>query len=547
MNKFAAVILKRGFLLYMSGAVLLIIIISFSFSGMNAKKAVLSQSGASVSAASDIMTLSQIESALLAHNEVLRYVRNLPEKNSRKRAYPEYKAPVYKGFIDRLVNKKISAVMEDAIYTKWKALEWDKLNDTNINDAIKQNKEIIKIIVNYKNQLEKTVLLPGNPAKPVDAAFRFMLAAAALAVFLMAGWALYYFMVAGRFIKGLLASRFEEEEDVKKLAPLLGFEKTAEEFVLNLKLLKKNSDKAAGEFREIQGSFKEILASFSEVSATADTISGSAQDLSRKMAGYADSMKNTKDITKNISEDIEKIRAETNKGNVFSKKMSETAKDGGEKISSTISEINSLNTVMSDLNAVVNQMGLKTHEISKVTTLIKEIAEQTNLLALNASIEAARAGEAGRGFAVVAEEIRQLAESTASASKKISEEVKEINKTTQATVSRINGAATSINAGVEVANNAGVAFDNIKEAIEGTVNITNSIYVLTTDEVKKIQEIINIIAKVERMIEDMASNVENISASIEEETASIENLRGTMDGLREKSDKMASFFDGINK
>jgi methyl-accepting chemotaxis protein len=357
MNKFLAVILKRGFLLYMSGAVLLIIIISFSFSGMNVKKAVLSQSEASVSAASDIMTLSQLESALLTHNEVLRYVRNLPEKNSRKRAYPEYKAPGYKGFIDKLVNKKISASMEDALYVKLKSLEWDKLNDTNINNAIKQNKEILKTIANYKDQLAKTVLLPGNPAKPVDAAFRFMLAAAVLAVFLTACWALYYFMVAGRFIKGLLGSRFEEEEDVKKLAPLLGFEKTAEEFVLNLKLLKKNSDKAAGEFREIQGSFKEILASFSEVSATADTISGSAQDLSRKMAGYADSMKNTKDITKNISEDIEKIRAETSKGNVFSKKMSETAKDGGEKISSTISEINSLNTVMSDLNAVVNQMG----------------------------------------------------------------------------------------------------------------------------------------------------------------------------------------------
>lgn len=536
--------LKRNFLIYMAAALLFAVIIVFSLAGISAKKNVMKQVGLAASSGSDIILLSQIESALQAHNDVLRFVRNLPEKNSRKRAYPEYKALEYKTVIDKIGDKKISGFLDDAFYIRFKPLEWDKLNDKSINDAIKQNKEILKQIAVYKSQLARNVTEPKSPLKPLEAAFGLMLPVAVIAVLLLAGWASYYYSTAGRFIAGLLDSGFEEEEDVLKLATILGCEKSTADFIRDIKLIRKSGIKAAGEFKEIQASFREILASFSEVSATADTISGSAQELSRKMTGYAESIKNTKDITRNISEDIEKIRAETNKGSVFSKKMSEAAKDGGEKITSTITEINSLNNVMSDLNAVVNKMGVKTHEISKVTTLIKEIAEQTNLLALNASIEAARAGEAGRGFAVVAEEIRQLAESTGSASKKISEEIKEINKTTQVTVGRINDAATSINSGVEVANNAGVAFDNIKEVIEGTVAITNSIYMLTTDEVKKIQEIINIIGKVEHMIEDMASNVENISASIEQETASIENLRATMDGLREKSDKMMNFFDG---
>lgn len=103
---------------------------------------------------------------------------------------------------------------------------------------------------------------------------------------------------------------------------------------------------------------------------------------------------------------------------------------GGRRVQDAIEQIHGVSDSVVQTSTLVEKLQQHSNRIQGIAHVINGLADQTNLLALNAAIEAARAGEHGRGFSVVADEVRGLANKTASATGEIGEMLQEVHKDT---------------------------------------------------------------------------------------------------------------------
>jgi methyl-accepting chemotaxis protein len=99
---------------------------------------------------------------------------------------------------------------------------------------------------------------------------------------------------------------------------------------------------------------------------------------------------------------------------------------------------------MGEMNTSIGQIASNSAETKKILRTINEIAFQTNILALNAAVEAARAGEQGAGFAIVADEVRALAQRSASAANSTEQLAEHSNKCIKEGTVASNRASTSL-------------------------------------------------------------------------------------------------------
>lgn len=248
--------------------------------------------------------------------------------------------------------------------------------------------------------------------------------------------------------------------------------------------------------------------------------SSSTQSLATSsMAASVQDMSTTIDHVSDNANDVHKV----------SLNSQSLAMQGSNVVEQVVKDMNEITLTVSKTAQSIKNLELKSEQIYIIVNTINEIADQTNLLALNAAIEAARAGEQGRGFAVVADEVRNLAEKTAKATKEIAEMIDDIRMSSRKAVEEVSTTVEKVNLGSALTQKAG---ESIIEINSGASKVLIGI--------KDISTAINAQSQASQ---EISINVEKISKMSDMNNVAVQHVDGTVKELQGLADTLEDAID----
>ncbi len=266
--------------------------------------------------------------------------------------------------------------------------------------------------------------------------------------------------------------------------------------------------------------FREINTAAEQVAAGAGQISDSSQTLSQ---GSEEQASSVEEVTASITEMAAQVKqnaANATQADKFSLTAKEDAVRG--------------NAQMKEMVKAMHDINESSTNISKIIKVIDDIAFQTNILALNAAVEAARAGQYGKGFAVVAEEVKNLAQQSASAAKE--------------TTVMIEGSIEKVDAGKKIANDTAQALNEIVESITKAAELVGQIASASNEQATAISQVNQAIEQVSQVIQTTSATAEEGASASEELSSQAEILKQMVNRLtlRDIKDKKLANFDKLS-
>ena len=280
----------------------------------------------------------------------------------------------------------------------------------------------------------------------------------------------------------------------------------------------------ASMLRQLGTMVRDIGHSADRVTAGSREIAGVSRSVSAASLSQTDATASIAAAIEQMTVSIEQISDSARSAESNSSRSAELAHEGAGKAECAAGEMQSIAATVGEAAQKINDLVSRADEVGTIAHVIKEIAGQTNLLALNAAIEAARAGEHGRGFAVVADEVRGLAERTASATVQIEQVIAGIQSETLATVTAMSTVSDRVDNGVGMVIEATDSLREIRSGTEEALGRIREVAYATSEQSAAATEIARRVEEITRMAEDTSGAMRTVVASVEQ----LEGLAGTL-------------------
>jgi twitching motility protein PilJ len=215
-----------------------------------------------------------------------------------------------------------------------------------------------------------------------------------------------------------------------------------------------------------------------------------------------------------MTDSIQRVAESARQAEAVARSANDTARRGGEAVERTVTGILEIRETVAETTRKVKRLAESSQEISKIVALIAQIASRTNLLALNASIEAARAGEAGRGFAIVADEVRQLADRAAKASKEIEQIVLQIQSETAGVMQAMEEGTQQVIQGTNLAKEAAKSLEDIIQTNNRIDVLVRSIAADTVEQTETSRAVAQVMQSVELTAQETSQECGRVSQAL---------------------------------
>ncbi|WP_286192344.1 methyl-accepting chemotaxis protein [Roseomonas genomospecies 6] len=259
--------------------------------------------------------------------------------------------------------------------------------------------------------------------------------------------------------------------------------------------LKTDVNATSAKLGEIVG---QITQAADAIASAAGEVSVGSSDLAERTEQQASSLEETAASMEELGATVRSNADNAQRANGMATDARSAAESGG--------------TVANSAIEAMMRIEASSRRITDIIGVIDEIAFQTNLLALNAAVEAARAGDAGRGFAVVAQEVRNLAQRSAQASKEIK--------------GLILDSDAQVKDGVELVKKAGDALEGIVSGVQQVAGLIAEMASASSEQAAALDEINATVSQMDEMTQKNAALVEETTAAAQAMAGQANDLKG---------------------